>query len=183
MRSRSGTPRGDGPGGPDGPDGAGGGARGRVTKYEGAAAGSGRRVCILVSRFNSGVTERLLEGAARTTLECGVAEDDLDVVYVPGAWELPLAAQRAAARGYAAIIALGCVIRGETAHFDHVSRTATDGLAKVQLHSGVPVGLGVLTPDTLDQALARAGGELGNAGSEAARAALRIADLHQQLDS
>ena len=169
MRSRSDTPRGDGPEGFE---------RGRVTTYEGAASGDGRTVCILVSRFNSRVTERLLAGAARTTLECGVAEEDLDIVYVPGAWELPLAARRAAARGYAAIVALGCVIRGETAHFDHVSRAATDGLARVQLDSGVPVGLGVLTPDTLEQALARAGGELGNAGSEAARAALRMADPH-----
>lgn len=174
MRSRSDAPRGDG---------AGGFARGCAQAYEGEAAGGGRTVCILVSRFNSRVTERLLEGAARTALECGVAEEDLDVVYVPGAWELPLAAQRAAARGYAAIVALGCVIRGETAHFDHVGRAATDGLAKVQLDSGVPVGLGVLTPDTLDQALSRAGGELGNAGSEAARAALRMADLHARLGS
>ena len=145
--------------------------------YEGAAAGRGRRLCILVSRFNSRVTERLLEGAARTALECGVAEEDVEVFYVPGAWELPLAARFAGARGYGAIVALGCVIRGETAHFNHVSRAATDGLARVQLDSGVPIGLGVLTPDTLEQALARAGGELGNAGAEAARAALRMADL------
>nr|WP_310780544.1 6,7-dimethyl-8-ribityllumazine synthase [Candidatus Palauibacter scopulicola] len=172
MRSGSDTPRGDGP------DRF---TRGRLKEYEGAASGTGRRVCILVSRFNSRVTERLLEGAARATLECGVAEKDVDIVYVPGAWELPLAAQRAVTRGYAAIVALGCVIRGETAHFDHVSRAATDGLAKVQLDSGVPIGLGVLTPDTLEQALARAGGELGNAGSEAARAALRMADLHERL--
>ena len=154
-----------------------------ITGYEGAAAAGGRTVCILVSRFNTQVTQRLLEGAVRLLLESGMAEADLDIVYVPGAWELPLAARRAAERGYAAIVALGCVIRGETAHFDHVSRAATDGLAKVQLDSGVPIGLGVLTPDTLDQALARAGGELGNAGTEAARAALRMADLHQQLGS
>ena len=172
MRSGSEPPRGDG---------LDGFTRGRLKTHEGAESGGGRTVCILVSRFNSRVTERLLEGAARTTLECGVAEEDVDIVYVPGAWELPLAALRAAARGYAAIVALGCVIRGETAHFDHVSRAATDGLAKVQLDSGVPVGLGVLTPDTLEQALARAGGELGNAGSEAARAALRMADLHERL--
>ncbi|WP_419858802.1 6,7-dimethyl-8-ribityllumazine synthase [Candidatus Palauibacter irciniicola] len=172
MRSGSEPPRGDGPAGF---------TRGRLKTYEGAASGGGRTVCILVSRFNSRVTERLLEGAARTAFECGVAEEDVDVVYVPGAWELPPAARRAAARGYAAIVALGCVIRGETAHFDHVGRAATDGLAKVQLDSGVPVGLGVLTPDTMEQALARAGGELGNAGSEAARAALRMADLNERL--
>ncbi len=153
-----------------------------MASHEGAAAG-GRRtgVCILVSRFNSQVTERLLEGAVTELLENGIAEKNLDIVYVPGAWELPLAARGATGRGYEAIVALGCVIRGETAHFDHVGRAATDGLARVQLDSGVPVGLGVLTPDTLDQALARAGGELGNAGTEAARAALRMVDLRRRL--
>ena len=174
MRSSSETPPGDG---------SKGFRPGRLTVYEGRTAADGRTICILVSRFNSRVTERLLEGAVRTLLECGVAEVDLDIVYVPGAWELPLAARRAAARGYAAIVALGCVIRGETAHFDHVSRAATDGLSTVQLTSGVPIGLGILTPDTLEQALARAGGELGNAGTEAARAALRMADLQRQLGS
>ena len=92
-----------------------------------------------------------------------------------------LAAREAAAGGYDAIVALGCVIRGQTAHFDHVSRGACEGLARVQLDTGIPVGLGVLTPDTLEQAMARAGGELGNAGREAARAALRMADLRGRL--
>jgi len=123
----------------------------------------------------------LVRGVATYALELFTAVADLDVVYVPGAWELPLAARGAARDGYDAIVALGCVIRGETAHFDHVGRAATDGLARVQLDSEVPVGLGVLTPDTLEQALARAGGELGNAGTEAARAALRMADLQRQL--
>lgn len=173
MRSTSDTPRGDGPREL---------SPGRVTVREGAAkAGPRAKVCIVVSRFNSRVTRRLLEGATSALLECGLEESHLDIVYVPGAWELPLAARAAAGGGYDAIVALGCVIRGETAHFDHVSRAAADGLARVQLDSGVPVGLGVLTPDTLDQALARAGGELGNAGTEAARAALRMADLRRRL--
>ena len=173
MRSTSDTPQGDGLREP---------GRGRVTVHEGAETpGPRARVCIVVSRFNSRVTGRLLEGAAAALLECGLEEEQLDIVYVPGAWELPLAAREAAANGYDAIVALGCVIRGETAHFDHVGRAAADGLARVQLDSGVPVGLGVLTPDTLDQALARAGGEFGNAGTEAARAALRMADLRRRL--
>ncbi|WP_419166379.1 6,7-dimethyl-8-ribityllumazine synthase [Candidatus Palauibacter sp.] len=148
-----------------------------------AVDGVGRRVCVIVSRFNSAVTERLLEGAARTLVERGVAAEHLDTVFVPGAWELPFAAREAAVRGYDAIVALGCVIRGETAHFDHVSRGAADGLARVQLDTGVPVGFGVLTPDNLEQALARAGGELGNAGVDAARAALEMAALRRRLNA
>ena len=155
--------------------------RGDAKRVEGVAAGSGRRVCVIVSRFNAAVTDRLLEGAVRTLVERGVAEADLDIVSVPGAWELPLAARHAAARGYEAIIALGCVIRGETAHFEHVGRGACEGLARVQLDTGVPVGLGVLTPHTLEQAWARAGGALGNAGVEAARAALEMASLAEKL--
>lgn len=154
-----------------------------LTSFEGEADGAGRRVCVIVSRFNAAVTERLLEGAVGTLTGLGVAEEDIDLVFVPGAWELPLAARAAAARGYDAIVALGCVIRGETAHFDHVSRGACEGLARVQLDTGIPVGLGVLTPDTIEQALARAGGELGNAGREAARASLQMADLRGRLHS
>ena len=153
------------------------------TSFEGEADGAGRRVCVIVSRFNSAATERLLEGAVGALTALGVVEEDLDLVFVPGAWELPLAAREAAARGYDAIVALGCVIRGETAHFDHVSRGACEGLARVQMDTGIPVGMGVLTPDTLEQAMARSGGELGNAGREAARAALQMADLRVRLRS
>ena len=156
-------------------------ARGDSKRIRGAVAGAGRRVCVIVSRFNGAITDRLLEGAVRTLAERGVAAADLDIVSVPGAWELPLAARRAAERGYEVIVALGCVIRGETAHFEHVSRGACEGLARVQLDTGVPVGLGVLTPHTLEQARARAGGELGNAGVEAALAALEMAGLAERL--
>lgn len=152
-----------------------------MSEFQGEPTGAGRRVCILVSRFNLLVTERLLEGARDTLLEHGVSEANLDVVYVPGAWELPMAAARVAERGYDAIVALGCVIKGETAHFEHVSRAATEGLGRVQLETGIPIALGVLTPGNMSQAMARAGGEVGHAGVQAAEAALEMADLRGRL--
>ncbi|MFV1987369.1 MAG: 6,7-dimethyl-8-ribityllumazine synthase [Gemmatimonadota bacterium] len=153
-----------------------------MTRYQGARRGEGRRVCIVASQFNPMVTERLVEGAREALLASGVEEEAIDVISVPGAWELPIAARAAARKGYDAIIALGCLIRGETAHFEHVSRAAVVGLARVQDQSGIPVGLGVLTPDTLEQALARAGGAVGHAGRQAADAALELADLLDRLD-
>ncbi len=148
-----------------------------MTEFEGTSAGRGRRVCIVASRFNLMVTERLLEGALATLERRGVRADEVDIVRVPGAWELPLAAQAVATRGYDAIVALGCVIRGGTPHFEFVSRAALDGLRAVQLATGVPIGLGVLTTDDLAQALARSGGEVGHAGAQAVDAALEMADL------
>ncbi len=129
------------------------------------------------------VTSRLLDGAQDRLTDAGVEPSRIDVVHVPGAWELPLAAQMAADRGYHAIVALGCVIRGETAHFDVVAKGAADGLARVQSDSGVPIGLGMLTPDTLAQALERAGGSVGHAGAQAAEAALNMASLKDQLSA
>ncbi len=152
-----------------------------MTEYQGVPTGAGRRVCIVVSRFNLLVTERLLEGARARLVEVGVREDDLDILRVPGAWELPWAARRAAREGYDAIVALGCVVRGETPHFDFVSRAALDGLRAVMSESGTPIGLGVLTADTMAQAMARAGGEVGNAGVQAVDAALELADLDTRL--
>lgn len=152
-----------------------------MTEFKGEASGAGQRVCIIVSRFNLIITERLLEGARDALLSLGVAEEDLDVVRVPGAWELPLAARGVAARGYDAIVALGCVIRGETAHFERVSRAAIDGLARVQLDTGVPIGLGVLSPQDMAQAMARSGGEAGHAGVQAAEGALEMASLRGRL--
>ncbi len=152
-----------------------------MTEFKGSGSGEGLRICILMSRFNLIVTDRLLDGARQTLLERGVAEDRLDVISVPGAWELPPAARIASGRGYDAIVALGCIIRGETAHFDHVGRAAIDGLARVQLRSGVPIGLGILTPDDMTQAMARAGGEVGHAGVQAAEAALEMVNLRTLL--
>jgi len=153
-----------------------------MTEFRGSRDGAGRRFCIIASRFNLIVTDRLVDGARKALSDAGVAADDIDVVWVPGAWELPPAARAAAHRAYDAIIAIGCIIRGETAHFDHVGRGAVDGLAAVQADTGVPVALGILTPDTLEQALARAGGAVGHAGVQAAEAAVEMASLLENLD-
>ena len=139
--------------------------------------GAGRRFAIVLSRFNGSVTDRLLAGARACLIEHGVREDDIDVVSVPGAWELPIAAKAAAQRDYAAIIALGCVIRGDTPHFDYVAGAAAQGLEQVSLEAGLPVAFGVLTTENAQQALSRAGGRDGNKGYDAALAALEMADL------
>ena len=151
--------------------------RADMRRIRGQTNGAGRRFAIIVSRFNDQVTDRLLAGARDCLTQHGVSESQIDVVSVPGAWELPLAAQAAAQRGYAAIIALGCVIRGDTPHFDYVAGAAAQGLEKVSLESGLPVAFGVLTTDTTQQALSRAGGRDGNKGWDAALVALEMADL------
>lgn len=135
------------------------------------------RVAVVVSRYNQLVTERLLDGARVRLGELGVEAAAIDVVWVPGAFELPLAAAAAAGSGrYRAIVALGCVIRGETAHFDYVAGEAARGLQSVALSYRVPIGFGVLTTETFEQAVDRAGGAAGNKGAEAAEAALRMVD-------
>ena len=140
------------------------------------------RVAVLVSRFNEIVTTRLLDGARQCFRDKGVPDARVDVVWVPGAFELPVAAETAAASGrYAALVALGCVIRGETPHFAYVASEAARGLGNVALAHRLPVGFGVLTTDDLEQALARAGGAGGNKGYEAAAAALTTADVLAQL--
>jgi 6,7-dimethyl-8-ribityllumazine synthase len=131
------------------------------------------RALIVVSRFNEGVTRRLLEGARAALGEAGYDEGNTTVVWVPGAFELPLAVNAGVASGeYELAVALGAVIRGETPHFDYVSSTTSHGLMEAALRTGIPVGFGLLTCDTLAQAMARAGGAAGNKGEEAARAAI-----------
>ena len=140
-------------------------------------AATAGRVAVVVSRYNELVTERLLDGARARLAELGVDAASVDVVWVPGAFELPLAAAAAAATGrYRAIVALGCVIRGETAHFDYVAGEAARGLQSVALSYRVPLGFGVLTTETFEQAMDRAGGAAGNKGAEAAETALRMVD-------
>jgi 6,7-dimethyl-8-ribityllumazine synthase len=131
------------------------------------------RALVVVSRFNEGVTRRLLDGARAALGEAGYDEGNTTVVWVPGAFELPLVVSAGVASGeYELVVALGAVIRGETPHFDYVSSTASQGLMEAAVRTGIPVGFGLLTCDTLAQAMARAGGAAGNKGEEAARAAI-----------
>ena len=140
------------------------------------------RIAIAAARFNSSIVERLVEGACDLLTRHGVADDRQDVVRCPGCWELPLVAKRLAESGkYTAVNALGCVIRGETPHFDYVAGECAKGLAQVQMASGIPVIFGVLTTDTTDQAWARAGIKAGNKGADAAIAAIEMADLLGKL--
>jgi 6,7-dimethyl-8-ribityllumazine synthase len=140
------------------------------------------RVAILVSRYNEVITSRLLEGAVACCLETGVSREAIDVIWVPGAFELPVvAAATAATRRYACLVALGVVIRGDTPHFEYVAGEAARGLNEVALRHGVPVGFGVLTVDTMQQAVDRAGGSAGNKGKEAAAAALQAAEVIAQI--
>ena len=138
----------------------------------------GRRVAVIVSRFNEEVTTRLLEGARDALRRHRLPDSHVDVVWVPGAFELPVAAEAAAAsERYDVIVALGCVIRGETPHFEYVAGEAARGIADVARRHDLPVAFGVLTTDTVEQALARAGGERGNKGYEAAVTALEMVHL------
>ena len=140
------------------------------------------RVAIIVARYNEAVTGRLLHGALACCAEAGIERTAVDVIWVPGAFELPVAAAAAAATGgYACLVALGGVIRGETPHFDYVAGEASRGLGAVALAHRLPVGFGLLTTDTLEQAIARAGGAAGNKGHEAAAAAIQAADAIAQL--
>ena len=144
--------------------------------------GSGLSIAIVCSRFNEEITTNLLAGAERVLREHGVAEDGIDVFFVPGAFELPLLAKRLAASGrYEAIIALGAVIRGETSHYELVANEAAAGIARAALDTGVPVIFGVLATEMIEQARARAGGELGNRGEDAARAAIEMVRLVREI--
>lgn len=135
------------------------------------------RLCLVGSRFNRLVVERLADGARAAVERAGVPGDALDEVWVPGAWELPWAARRAAADGYDGLVVVGCVVRGETPHFDYICEAATRGLGELAAEGRTPVGLGLLTCDTMEQAMARSGGEHGNKGEDAAEAVLRLVDL------
>ncbi len=139
---------------------------------------SGLCFAVVVSRFNRPISEKLLEACSAELAGSGVRPDDIDVAWVPGAFEIPLAARALASSGrYDALVALGSVIRGETPHFDYVCRGVTDGLREVMRDTSVPVGFGVLTTDDAPQAVARAGGAHGNKGREAAKAAIEMARL------
>lgn len=149
---------------------------------EGALDGAGLRVCIVVARWNEFVTRKLLEGAESQLGERGVKKDDVTVAWVPGAFEVPTAAKWAASSGnFDAVICLGAVIRGETAHFEYVAGGAAEGIAAVSRETGVPVIFGVLTVDNVEQALSRTGGKDGHKGEESAQAAIEMARLRTLL--
>ena len=150
--------------------------------FAGEHTAAGRRFAIVVSRYNESITSKLLTGAVATLTSAGVADDAIDVAWVPGAWEIPLVAQRfAASRNYAAVLCLGAVIRGETTHDVHINRQVSLSLGRIALDTGTPVLFGVLTCNTLEQAIHRSGGNVGNKGVECAQAALEMASLLEKI--
>ena len=152
--------------------------------FEGNLIGSGLKFGIAISRFNDAIGKELLRGAHDALIRHGVAADDIDVAWVPGAFEIPLIAKRMAESGrYQAIICLGVVIRGATAHFEYVAGQAVSGVAAAALATGVPALFGVLTTENIEQAVERAGTKAGNKGAEAAMAAIEMANLMRALDA
>ena len=153
-----------------------------MAEFSGTPSGAGRRIAVVASRFNESVTQKLVDGAIDALTRHDTPFDDIDVVWVPGAWELPAAARLLlSSERYHAIVALGAVIRGETPHFDYVAGEAARGLAQAGADFDTPIGFGLLTCDNTAQAEARAGGAHGNKGWDAALAALEMADLFDRL--
>jgi 6,7-dimethyl-8-ribityllumazine synthase len=154
-----------------------------MAEFAGLPNGAGRRIVVVASRFNEEVVKKLVDGALEALVKHGVSFGDIDVVWVPGAWELPLAARLLLnSERYDGLVAVGAVIRGETAHFDFIAAEASRGLADVSATSETPVGFGLLTCDTDEQAEARAGGNHGNKGWDTAVAVLEMIDLANRID-
>ncbi|HEI7229022.1 TPA: 6,7-dimethyl-8-ribityllumazine synthase [Staphylococcus aureus] len=150
--------------------------------FEGKLIGKELKVVIVVSRFNDFITGRLLEGAKDTLIRHDVNEDNIDVAFVPGAFEIPLVAKKLASSGnYDAVITLGCVIRGDTSHFDYVCNEVAKGVSKVNDQTNVPVIFGILTTESIEQAVERAGTKAGNKGAEAAVSAIEMANLLKSI--
>jgi 6,7-dimethyl-8-ribityllumazine synthase len=154
-----------------------------MAEFTGVPQGRGRRIAVIASRFNESVTQKLVDGALDALTRHGATFEDIDLVWVPGAWELPAAARALlASERYDALVAVGAVIRGDTPHFDYVAGEASRGLSDASAAFETPIGFGVLTCDNMEQAQARAGGSHGNKGWDAALAALEMADLLDRLD-
>ena len=150
--------------------------------FEGKLQAEGKKFGIVIARFNSFIAERLLEGALDTLMRSGVKDKEIEVARVPGAFEIPLVAQKMVKSGkYDAVICLGAVIRGSTPRFDFVANEATKGIAQASMESGVPIIFGVLTTDSIEQAIERAGSKAGNKGSECAATAIEMVNLLPQL--
>lgn len=155
-----------------------------MAEYSGSPAGAGRRFAVIASRFNEPITLKLVDGAMDALTRHGTSRESVDLIWVPGAWELPVVARRLLATDrYDALIAVGAVVRGETPHFDYVAGEAARGLARASVEYDRPIGFGVLTCDTMQQAEDRAGGAHGNKGWDAAMAALEMANLLDRLDA
>ena len=155
-----------------------------MKNYEGHLLIQNARFCLVTSRFNSFVVDALTSGAIDALVRHGAHHDDIHVVKVPGAYELPLAVQKAATTGrYDAIVALGAVIRGSTPHFDYVAGECVKGISSLSLKHGIPIAFGVLTVDTIEQAIERAGTKAGNKGAEAALSAVEMVNLLREIDA
>jgi 6,7-dimethyl-8-ribityllumazine synthase len=153
-----------------------------MPEFTGAPDGTGRRFAVVASRFNESITTRLAEGAVDALVRHGAALEDVDVIWVPGAWELPAGVRRVLSTDrYDGVVAVGAVIRGDTPHFDYVAGECARGLMDTSRETGVPVIFGVLTTDTVEQALSRCGIKSGNKGADAARAAMAMAKTMEQL--
>lgn len=151
-------------------------------EFQGSQQGQGRTFAIVVSRYNESITGKLLQGALQTLRAAGVDDESITIAWVPGAWEIPLAAQRlACSRRFAAVLCLGAVIRGETTHDQHINRQVSLSLGQLSLDTGIPIAFGVLTCNSLEQAIHRAGGNVGNKGIECASAALEMVTLLEQI--
>jgi 6,7-dimethyl-8-ribityllumazine synthase len=151
-------------------------------EFQGMLLGEGLRFGVVVSRFNDLITKKLLEGARDALVRHGVSEDDIDVAWVPGSFEVPLIAKRLAqSKRYDAVICLSAVIRGSTPHFDYIAAEVSKGVARVGLETGLPVSYGVITADTLEQAIERAGTKMGNKGFQAAEHAIEMANLVKHI--
>jgi 6,7-dimethyl-8-ribityllumazine synthase len=154
-----------------------------VKVYEGQLVADGKKFGIVASRFNEFITNKLLEGAIDALKRHGAKDEEIEIVWVPGAFEIPYAAQRMAEgkNKYDAIICIGAVIRGSTPHFEHIAAEVTKGIAQTGLKTGVPVIYGVITPDTLEQAIERAGAKAGNKGFQAAMSAIEMVNLFEKI--
>ena len=152
-----------------------------ATIYEGKLLGEGLKFGLVVARFNEFITQKLMGGAMDALIRHGVDPDDIDIAWAPGAFEMPLVAQKLTHKNYDAVICLGAVIRGATPHFEYVSAEVTKGIAQVGLNTGKPIIFGVITADTIEQAIERAGTKSGNKGFDAAITAIEMANLFKTL--
>ncbi len=149
---------------------------------QGNLVGGSEKYCIIIARFNEFIGSKLLSGAIDELVRHGIDENNIDVIWTPGAFEIPIIAQKVAtSKKYAAVIALGAIIKGSTPHFDYVSAELSKGIAQVSMQTGVPVMFGVLTTDNIEQAIERAGTKAGNKGSDAAKGAIEMVNLLKQL--